>query len=337
MTPRLGFLGTGWIGRHRMDAMLATGKVEAAAVADPSDECSTAAVALAPGAVRVDGAEGLLALALDGVVIASPSALHADQARSFLEKGVAVFCQKPLGRTAAECASVVDAARRADRLLGVDFSYRRTAAVEAVAGLVRSGVLGRVFAADLTFHNAYGPDKPWFYDPALSGGGCLIDLGVHLVDLAVWTLGTDAVRDVSATLFKTGAPLRAGEVEDYAILLFTAGETAVRVACSWGAHAGQEAVIEARFAGTEGGAAVRNVDGSFYDLEALRFDGTGATTLVVPPDEWGGRVAADWARALATGGRYDPAVESVVRVGEVLDAAYDSVGRTFGRSGTQRL
>jgi predicted dehydrogenase len=46
-----------------------------------------------------------------------------------------------------------------------------------------------VRAVDLTFHNAYGPDKPWFYDPAQSGGGCVMDLGVHLVDLALWTLG----------------------------------------------------------------------------------------------------------------------------------------------------
>ncbi len=302
--------------------MLATGTVETAGVADPSDECAAEALALAPGASRVAGLEELLALGLDGLVIASPSALHADQARTALDARTAVFCQKPLGRTAAECASVVDAAKAANRLLGVDFSYRRTAAVEAVAGLVRSGELGRVFAADLTFHNAYGPDKPWFHDPALSGGGCLIDLGVHLVDLALWALGTDQVSEVSATLFKDGAPLRPGEVEDYALLSFTAGGTAVRLACSWGAHEGRDAVIEARFAGTTGGAAVRNVGGSFYDLEALSFDGTTATTLASPPDEWGGRVAADWARSLDAGGRYDPAVESVVRVAKVLDAAY---------------
>ena len=317
---RVGFLGTGWIGRHRMEAMLATGAVQAVGVADPSDECAAAALALAPSAERVAGLPELLALGLDGLVIASPSALHAEQARVALEAGVAVFCQKPLGRTAAECRAVVDAARAADRRLGVDFSYRRTAAVEAVAGMVRDGGLGRVFAADLTFHNAYGPDKPWFHDPALSGGGCLIDLGVHLVDLALWVLGTDEVADVRASLFKGGRPLAAGEVEDYALVSFTAGDAAVRLACSWGAHEGRDAVIEARFAGTAGGAAVHNLDGSFYDLEALAFDGTAATRLTAPPDDWSGRVAADWALALGDG--VDPRVESVVRVAAVLDAAY---------------
>ena len=53
------------------------------------------------------------------------------------------------------------------------------AGMEAIAGLVRDGTLGEIFAVDLTFHNAYGPDKPWFYDPAQSGGGCVVDLGVR--------------------------------------------------------------------------------------------------------------------------------------------------------------
>ncbi len=123
---------------------------------------------------------------LDGVVIATPSALHAEQARQAFAGGVAVFCQKPLGRDLAETRAVIDAARAADRLLGVDLSYRHLAAVEAVRALLRDGELGRVYAAELTFHNAYGPDKPWFTRRSQSGGGCLIDLGTHLLDLVMW-------------------------------------------------------------------------------------------------------------------------------------------------------
>src|SRR5207248_7565181 len=130
----------------------------------------------------------------------------------------AVFCQKPLGRTALEAGAVVAAARRADRLLGVDLSYRFTHAVGRVRELVAGGELGQVFAADLVFHNAYGPDKPWFYDPALSGGGCVMDLGVHLVDLALWTLDASGVNAVQANLYVGGKRLGdpAQEVEDYA-------------------------------------------------------------------------------------------------------------------------
>jgi predicted dehydrogenase len=72
---------------------------------------------------------------------------------------------------------------------------------------LRSGELGRVFAVDLVFHNAYGPDKAWFYDPELSGGGCVMDLGVHLVDLALWSLDFPGVTNVTSTLMAKGAPL----------------------------------------------------------------------------------------------------------------------------------
>ena len=215
MKPRIGFLGSGWIGRHRMAAMLATGAVEAAAVCDPSPGCQAEALALAPAAKAVGSLESMLALDLDGVVIATPSALHAEQAIAALAAGKAVFCQKPLGRSATEARAVVAAARAADRLLGLDLSYRHTAAMRQIAELVRSGALGRIFAVDLTFHNAYGPDKPWFYDRALSGGGCVIDLGVHLVDLALWVLGFPEVSgDVCANLFAGGAPLGSVTVQD---------------------------------------------------------------------------------------------------------------------------
>src|SRR5207237_4413923 len=109
----------------------------------------------------------------DAIVIATPSAMHAEQAIAALERGKAVFCQKPLGRNADETRRVVDAARANDRLLGVDLSYRFTDALLKVRDVVQSGELGEIFAADLVFHNAYGPDKRWFYDPKLSGGGCV--------------------------------------------------------------------------------------------------------------------------------------------------------------------
>lgn len=321
--PRIGFLGTGWIGRHRMAAMLATGAVEAVAIADASLQAAAEAQALAPGAAVVDGLDAMLALGIDGIVIATPSALHADQSIAALEAGVAVFCQKPLGRDAAEAARVVAAARDADRLLGVDFSYRYTDAMAAIARAVRGGELGYVFAIDLVFHNAWGPDKPWFYDRALSGGGCVMDLGVHLVDLALWVTGFPAVEGVTATLLQGGHPSdRTSGVEDYALAQFRAGSASVRLACSWNLHAGRDAVIEASFYGTKGGASLRNVGGSFYDFEATRFTGTARAPLATDSAEWGGRAAADWARRLAAGERFDERAAGLVRVAEVLDAIY---------------
>ncbi len=323
--PRVGFLGVGWIGRSRMQAIVETGAVEAAAVSDPSRECVEEALKLAPGAEVAASFEEMLERDLDGIVIATPSALHADQSIAALERGMAVFCQKPLGRNAAEAEAVVHAARQADRLLAVDFSYRFTRGMEAIAAAVRGGELGHVHAVDLVFHNAYGPDKPWFYDPAQSGGGCVMDLGVHLVDLALWTLGWPEVEAVSSNLFCGGAPLLdpGTQVEDYAVatLTFTGG-TVVRLACSWRLQAGRDAIISAEFYGTGGGAALRNVGGSFYDFTAERYRGTSAETLAHPPDDWGGRAAADWARRLASGERFDPQSQRLVEVARVLDRIY---------------
>ena len=318
---RLGFLGTGWIGRHRMAAMLAAG-AEAVAVADPSPDAVAAALALAPGAQIAASLDAMLALELDGIVIASPSALHSGQSIQALEAGVAVFCQKPLGRNAAETRTVIAAARAADRLLGVDLSYRFTAAMVAIRDLVSRGELGDVFAVDLVFHNAYGPDKAWFFDPAQSGGGCVIDLGVHLVDIALWVLGGAAAGPVSATLRHAGRPIAAGEVEDFAIATFEVGGATVRLACSWHLHAGRDAEIVAAFYGTGGGAKLKNLNGSFYDFTAERFRGTSTENLATPPDDWGGRAAADWARRLAAGERFDSTADRLADVADVLDRIY---------------
>jgi predicted dehydrogenase len=308
-----------------MEAVAASGVAEIVGIGDASAEMREAAAGVAPEAARVGSLEELLELEPDGVVIATPSALHAEQAAVALERGMAVFCQKPLGRTAAEVRWVVDAARRADRLLCVDFSYRFTEAMRRIRELVSGGELGRVYAVDLVFHNAYGPDKPWFYDRALAGGGCVMDLGVHLVDLALWTLGSPAVQEVSSRLFAGGQPLapRPHEVEDYAVVrLDLEGGVTVQLACSWRLPAGRDAVIGAAFYGTVGGAALRNVDGSFYDFVAERYHGTARETLAEPPDAWGGRAIVAWAQRLARGERFDPEAEQLVQVAEVLDRIY---------------
>ena len=327
--PRLGFLGVGWIGRHRMEAMAQAGCAEIAAIADPARERREAALAIAPGALACEHLGQLLELPLDGIVIATPSALHAEQCCAALERGRAVFCQKPLARTAAETSRVVELARARDCLLGVDLSYRHTAAMRHVRERVRSGELGRIFAVDLVFHNAYGPDAPWFYDKAASGGGCVIDLGIHLVDLALWLLDFPRVEDVRSQLFAGGEPAQDHQVEDYAaVQLRLAGGTVVRLACSWRISAGRDCVIEAQLFGTAGGVAMKNVGGSFYDFVAERYQGTRSERLADPPDGWGGRAAIAWAEELGRGGTFDPDATRLVQLAHVLDTIY-------GRGGTR--
>jgi predicted dehydrogenase len=207
----------------------------------------------------------------------------------------------------------------------VDFSYRTLAGASRIRDLIRGGQLGRLYAIDLVFHNAYGPDKPWFYDPRLSGGGCVIDLGVHLADLLLWMLDYPEVMALSSRLMAAGRPLTdpSRQIEDYAIAqIDLAGGVTARLACSWRISAGCDAVIAAEFYGTAGGAALRNVGGSFVDFTAERFRGTSRELLAAPPDPWGGRAASEWARRLAVDPGFDPAAERYLDVACLIDAIY---------------
>jgi predicted dehydrogenase len=323
--PRLGFLGVGWIGRQRLKALVGSGAaVSVVAIADNDTAMLDAAVADAPGARAIDAMDSLLDAGLDGLVIATPSGMHAAQAIAALDRGIAVFCQKPLTRTAREAEAVIDAARRNDRLIDVDFSYRDVAGVAQMRALVQDGSLGDIYAIDLSFHNAYGPDKPWFYDVAQSGGGSVMDLGIHLVDLACWVTGCRDAHDIHARLCARGAPLKPPieAVDDYAAAQWRLGEASVRMSCSWRLSAGCDAVIEAAFYGTKGGVALRNVGGSFYDFTIDRFEGTRRERIASPPDAWGGRTLVRWADRLARGDRFDPEAGRLVDVARIVDAIY---------------
>ena len=327
--PRLGFLGVGWIGLHRMQALLDEGAGVVAALADPDPEARQRALAVAPQARVVRDLDAMLSLDLDGVVVATPSALHAEQSIAALQAGVPVFCQKPLGRNAHEVQRVLAAAREADRRLGVDLSYRHTAALRAVRELVRAGDLGQIHALDLTFHNAWGPDKAWFRDPALSGGGCVVDLGIHLVDAALWLLDHPEVVEVRSRLYHRGKllPPEPAVIEDFAVSeLALEGGCVVRLACSWNLPAGCEAVIGVSAWGTAGGAGLRNVDGSFYDFVAERWRGVRTERLTEPPDAWGGRALVEWARGVAR----DPGFHEDDCAG-FLDVAH-TLDRIYGRA-----
>lgn len=322
--PRLGFIGTGWIGRLRMEALCAADNATFCAVYDPSPEAAQAAAALQADTHIAQSYSDLLDMDIDGVVIATPSALHAEQCQQALRKGKAVFCQKPLARTRKETEELISAARAADRLLGVDFSYRHLAGMQALREMITAGELGDVFAADLVFHNAYGPDKAWFYDLESAGGGCVMDLGIHLVDTLLWLLDKRDVEQVSSQLFRHGHKLAPpfAEVEDYAAASLTTGNTQVRLCCSWNLHAGQDAIIEAKFYGTRGGAALRNVAGSFFDFEIHHFSGTDSQQLGGYPDDWGCRALRCWADKLADDSRFDSEVEQALHVADVIDRIY---------------
>ncbi len=309
-----------------MKALAASGLADISALVDPQPTMIRSALEAVPRAEVLPSFDTLLASGIDGVVIATPSAMHADQARAALNRGIAVFCQKPLGISAEETRRAIDAARHSDSLLRVDLCYRFLDGMTKIRQLVESGGLGDIFHLELKFHNAYGPDKEWFYDPARSGGGCLIDLGIHLVDLALWLLDFPPVKTVTGNLLAQGRRFkgRAAEVEDFAqATLEFAGGASAQIGCSWKAHAGQDAVIDVTILGTKGGARLRNANGSFYDFVAEQYTGTSRRTLSEPPDEWGGRAAVDWLTELCKGNRFDPTAKEFGVVADLIERIYE--------------
>lgn len=334
--PRLGFVGLGWIGAMRMNAVAEAGAGEVAALCESVPERLDQAAEAHPQAARFADLDAMLdqagELGLDGVVIATPNALHEAQTVAALKRGLAVFCQKPLALNASEAREMVRVAEKADRLLGVDYSYRFTDGARVLKRRVDAGELGRIFHVELVFHNAYGPDKPWCWDPRLAGGGALMDLGVHLIDLAFWLLGDPPVRKVRGGVYRQGERLSLGRltprgeevVDDFASawIDLREGDVLASLAVSWNAHAGQDCVIRTAVLGTSGGAEFRNVNGSFFDFELARFDGRSTSIVTSESRDWLGRGILDWVKRLAESNRYDPEIERSITISEVVDAVY---------------
>jgi predicted dehydrogenase len=139
----------------------------------------------------------------------------------------------------------------------------------------------------------------------------------------LWLFDFPEVERASATLLRDGRPIREGEVEDYAVgKLALANRVNVRIACSWNLSAGQDSVIEATLYGTEGGAQMRNKDGSFFDFAADLFKGRGSEPIASTPDDWGGRAAAEWVRKLAAGERFAGSTQGLLETARALDRLY---------------
>jgi predicted dehydrogenase len=147
-------------------------------------------------------------------------------------------------------------------LLFVDYSYRFLATVDALRGALAA--VGRVQALRSEFHNIYGPgiEKAWFFDRQLSGGGALVDLGVHLIDLALWLIQPDDV-----TLER--AELDSGPIEREATLgLRLNGSIPFDMAVSWNAPLAETRIVF-EVAGDRGDVRWENVDGSFYRFRTI--------------------------------------------------------------------
>ncbi len=136
------------------------------------------------GAVPVDSLDALLAADVDAVYIASPASLHLEQAVAAAKAGKHVLCEKPMGMTPQQCEEMISASDRAGVKLGVGFMMRFHACHQQALEMIRQDRLGRLVFGRAQLSCWYPPiEGAWRQDPALGGGGSLIDMGAHSIDL----------------------------------------------------------------------------------------------------------------------------------------------------------
>jgi len=180
---------------------------------------------------------------------------------------------------AQEARKMIEAARKADRRIMIDFSYRFTPACQALKQEVDRGTIGDVYFARTTWLRRRGMPGfgGWFGRKALAGGGPLIDLGVHRIDLALWFMGYPNPKWVMGSTYdflgqarakKEGKPF---DVEDLAVALvkFENGAT-LEIEAAWAAHIKERELMETRVLGTKGGLIQRNLNEG-YEFEAELF------------------------------------------------------------------
>ena len=194
-TVRLGLIGCGgFMGAH-VQRLSSVRKARIVALADPNEQNLARFVERHPQVRKAKQfatyEEMLKAAELDGVIIASPHTLHAEQIRASLKRGFHVLTEKPMACSVKEARSVIRAAKRYDRILMIGYQRHFSPAFRLARDIIASGKLGKVtFAAALQAQNwLEGTRGTWRQDPALSGGGQLNDSGSHLVDIVLWVTG----------------------------------------------------------------------------------------------------------------------------------------------------
>jgi predicted dehydrogenase len=303
----LGFAGVGWLGESLIQALATSDGLALAGVQDARLELAREVAAKYASPWSGNSFDELLDLAaVDVVVICTPNALHVPQAIQALRAGKHVLVQKPLALSFADARAVVDVAHQQGKLLFVDYTYRFLATIDTLRAALPS--IGPVQAVSAEFHNIYGPgaEKTWFFDRRLSGGGALLDLGVHLLDLALWLLQPRTV-----TLEQ--AELERGGIEHLASLRARLDGVPFDLSVSWNAPL-PATRIAFEIGGAHGRLRWENVQGSFFHFRTRR----DATVLLDRETSLRSDTLRALARALAT--RTAPQIDP--RVYDLLDQAY---------------
>lgn len=234
----LGIIGAGAIAqRGHIPEFLSFPGVHIEAIADCNGEKAKAVAKKANIARVFKDYQELLALEeLDAVSICTPNYLHAPMTIAACEAGKHVLCEKPMATNLIEAQAMIDAAAKNQVILMIEQAKRFTPQVEVAKSLLRMGIVGDILAIRSKFGHwgaqTWSPLGSWFFEREKSGGGVLIDLGIHHADLINWY--TEGMQVESVVGMLSSAANKQWEVEDYAIgtLRFTSGAMA-NLEVSW--------------------------------------------------------------------------------------------------------
>ncbi|GAB7192202.1 Gfo/Idh/MocA family oxidoreductase [Kineococcus sp. NUM-3379] len=285
---RVGVVGLGWAGQQHLDAyssirgveVVALAGQEAGLLADLGQRFGVPALfARWEDLVELPG--------LDAVSIAVPTYLHAPIAIAALRRGAHVLSEKPVARTGDEAQTMVDAAREAGRVLDVVFNHRHRGDVQAVADVITGGRIGRPYYAKGSWLRRTGIPRmgSWFVNEEMSGGGPLVDIGVHVLDWSLHLLGEPRVLSATAATYAELGPRGRGgsdrdtlghedsayEVEDFAsAFLRLEGGGTLLLESGWATYRDPVDVMDFTAYGTDGGVEWRAVGATDVPVADVR-------------------------------------------------------------------
>ena len=219
MLPRVAVIGCGVVSVVHFEAIAAIEACELVGVADV-DPAAAEAAGQRYGVPAFLDLESLIAeVEPDVVHVCTPHDAHVPVSLAALQAGIAVLQEKPIGRTVAEAARLIDVAEQGRTKIGICFQNRYNATSQAMRSILDRGELGSVIGASAVLMwnrpQAYYTARPWRGRLASSGGGVLINQAIHTLDLLLWLLG-----DPVTVTGRTGRRLLNGvEIEDTADLV----------------------------------------------------------------------------------------------------------------------
>jgi len=215
---------------------------------------------------------------LDAVSVATPNFLHTAISIAALKAGKDVLCEKPLATNSKEAREIIKVKNKTGRKLAVHFNNRFRPEVQFLKNYLEEGNLGKIYYARTVWNRRDGAPrggKTWFTNREKSGGGPLVDLGVHRIDLALWLLGYPKVVSVSGLVnYELGRKIAKEQrvhydVEDFATALIKLeGDIALQVECSWISFTQKKEDMFTQILGTSGGVEDRNLlEGYGYEVK----------------------------------------------------------------------